>query len=228
MAKRRKTSKAILPDPFDIVASQAGLTQTIQEFLDSLRSVDASLLNSQLVRDEETTLYWLFANFGIMQVLRVANVAASVPKYGLSTKQRLDIIKDVISAESRFGQLQVDCVDMILLVLNKCPSFSAMSEDMCPAKNTILCPPTSVCYTCSSTLVKHHDCQVRVYSTTGVSKASKVTLRCKKCSLIYNYSQYGNKHNIGFRFYTKERNLVEVTDCLYFDRHLFELQCSLA
>ena len=212
------------------MASQVGLTQTIQGFLESLRSVDVSVMREQLVSDEEAKLLWLFANFGIMQVLRVANVASSVPKYGLSTTQRLDVIKGAISGApwcvAADGQL--DSVEVILSVLDNCSHFQAMSKETCSVQHTVLCPPTSFCYTCNSSLVKHHDCIVRVYSTTGVCRTKKVTLRCKKCSLIYTYSQYGNKNGIGFRFYSKERDLVEVTDTLYFDRRLFELQCSLA
>lgn len=41
------------------------------------------------------------------------------------------------------------------------------------------------------------------------------------------YAHYGNLHD-GFAYYPDKRDLVEVSDTVYFDRKLSELQCSLA
>ena len=36
----------------------------------------------------------------------------------------------------------------------------------------------------------------------------KFTLRCTRCKLLYNYAQYGNKHELGFRYYPFQRGFV--------------------
>ena len=42
------------------------------------------------------------------------------------------------------------------------------------------------------------------------SKKKKISLRCQDCSMIYNYTQYGNKSGTSFRFNDSEREAVEV------------------
>ena len=56
----------------------------------------------------------------------------------------------------------------------------------------------------------------------------KNRLRCLSCRVLYNYSQFGDKHGIGFRFYDECQEMVEVTDGVMFERQLLEYQCSLA
>ncbi len=64
-------------------------------------------------------------------------------------------------------------------------------------------------------------------TTSGLKTAKKITLRCKKCSILFNYAMYGNKEATGFQFYHSEREYIEVST-LYFERRLLEWQCSLA
>ena len=70
--------------------------------------------------------------------------------------------------------------------------------------------------------------QVKCYSLKGCHRAIKFTLRCKRCTITYNYAQYGNKSGLGYRFYPREREYVEATDVVYYSRKLLEWQCSLA
>ena len=77
-------------------------------------------------------------------------------------------------------------------------------------------------------LVAYHTCNAKYYSCNNAYIVKKYTLRCVKCNLLYNYSQYGDKHQTGFRYYSQERWAVEITDTVYFDRILLEWQCSLA
>ncbi len=92
----------------------------------------------------------------------------------------------------------------------------------------VLGPPTSICYECGSNLVEYHHCQVKYYTLQGVRVGQKNTLRCSDCKVLYNYSQFGNKRELGFRYYDEARRIVEATDVAYFQRELLELQCSLA
>ena len=94
---------------------------------------------------------------------------------------------------------------------------------------TVIAPPTPVCYECGCRLVQYHSCEVRVYRISGaVTATTKITLRCTTCCLVYNYSHFGNKHQLGFRHYPTAQPLIEATDGVYFERNLMELQCSLS
>ncbi len=92
----------------------------------------------------------------------------------------------------------------------------------------VLGPPLSSCYDCGNNLVANHSTTVKVYNLTGFSKATKVTLCCKSCKLSYNYANFGNKRELGFRLYPNRRKYVEASDTVYFERSVLNLQCSLA
>ena len=97
-----------------------------------------------------------------------------------------------------------------------------------------LAPPVCKCLneTCKlvgslTSLAPHHDpINVLVFTIRGPTVATKVSLRCKACSTIYNYSMYGKKTE-GEMYYSLERPLVEVTDRVYVERGVQELFCSL-
>ena len=93
---------------------------------------------------------------------------------------------------------------------------------------SVLAPPLTECLQCERRLVQYHTCTVRCYTCTGVRIATKVGLRCLSCAIVYNYGQFGDKHSAGFRYYDCEREMIEVTDGVLFERQLLEMQCSLA
>ena len=57
----------------------------------------------------------------------------------------------------------------------------------------VLVPPVNTCYECEGMLVANHGCKAKYYTNAGVTVAKKVTLRCTRYSVFYNYTQYGNK-----------------------------------
>ena len=81
-----------------------------------------------------------------------------------------------------------------------------------PSIKQVLAPPVNTCYECGEMLVANHRCKVKYYTNDGVTAAEKVTLRCTRCSLFYNYAQCGNKRVRGFRHYPTERSAVEASD----------------
>ena len=91
----------------------------------------------------------------------------------------------------------------------------------------LFAPPTRECITCQRRLVSYHTTNVMYYRCSGVLVATKISLRCQECGLLYNYAQYGNKTSTGFRFYETERDAIEVTDGVFFERKFLDLQCSL-
>ena len=92
----------------------------------------------------------------------------------------------------------------------------------------MLGPPVNRCYDCENNLVAYHTCTVKYYTCKGATVVDKITLRCTHCDLLYNYSMFGNKEMLGFRHYPNQREAVEASDCVYFERGLLKLQCSLA
>ena len=81
---------------------------------------------------------------------------------------------------------------------------------------------------CRSNLIENHRCRVKLYTLAGIHEVEKVTLRCVRCKISYNYDKWGDKIDNGFRYYPVARNFVEVNDTTYFERQLQNLQCSLA
>ena len=76
--------------------------------------------------------------------------------------------------------------------------------------------------------MSNHCTKVKYYTEGGGSYADKVTLRCVDCKLFYNPTQYGNKSDLGFRYYPEVGRIVEATDSVCATRSLGEFQCSLA
>ena len=91
----------------------------------------------------------------------------------------------------------------------------------------ILAPPTRICFECGSSLSFYHTCEAELYTLSGVKPATKVTLLCQLCKLLYNYSQFGNKLQLGYRYYQEMQLMVEVTDATFVERKLLEFQCNL-
>ena len=111
----------------------------------------------------------------------------------------------------------------------------AVSESTGKAHTAFLGPPVSSCIDPScrkyqdpnSLYVHHSEVNTTIYNLKGISPASKVALRWKECSTIYNYAKYGKKSGYGERYYGEMRSLVEVSDVVYCSRDLHSLYCEL-
>jgi len=104
----------------------------------------------------------------------------------------------------------------------QCPSFvTSFPNDVVD----VLAPPVGECYECGSQLVSYH---VKLYTLRGVKVVPKITLCCQHCQLFYNYTQFGNKHALGFRYYPQLQPVVEATDTSFVDQRMLELQCRLS
>ena len=119
-------------------------------------------------------------------------------------------------------------VALLMATIEQSSLLDAFGDQPSCSLPNILAPPTSQCQKCLKSLVKNHSCTVLIYTLTGVRHAEKVTMRCMRCNIYYNYDKWGNKNDIGFSFYPSQRKFVEVNDATYFDRQLLEFQCSLA
>lgn len=94
-----------------------------------------------------------------------------------------------------------------------------MCEDSSDA--TVLIPPTLKCLECDAVLEAHNkSISVTVVHSTGVKILPKQSFRCRKCTLTYGYSQYGNKDR-GYLFYPNQRPLVEGNDSFFMERKTY-------
>ncbi len=225
MAAKRKTKRKLPADLAEaeiLLHSASSGASTNRESNQALRSVDLCQVQGvptleQFHEDDIAT--WLVARYGV-QELRVLCTALSALPNTLVSAQKMRYFKE-------FTGRQEDASSLCNLI-EKCPTLiSACSAHASPATR-VLAPPVSQCFVCSSNLVENHHCRITIYATSGATSAEKVTLRCVKCSLTYNYSRWGNKRGRGFLFYQHPREFVEVNDVIFYERRLLELQCSLA
>lgn len=169
---------------------------------------------------EECSLLWLISLYGLPLIFRVLSCFNALPK-ALTENQMLHYL-------SRYCGCPVEETKALLsFVQTSCPSLLEMlrPQDDLPV---VLAPPVGECIVCGRRLVSNHCTKVKYYAEGGVSYADKVTLRCVDCKLFYNLTQYGNKSDLGFRFYPEVGRVVEATDSVCATRSLGEFQCSLA
>ena len=166
---------------------------------------------------ENAKMCWLTAKFGLPSISKLCIALKSVPQ-SLTGSQRVQAIAEYS------GLAEKDVVELEEFITSQCP---VTLSDL-PEPPSILAPPVGQCYDCDGSLVSNHSTQVKCYTTSGAKFATKITLRCRKCCITYNYAHFGNKDELGFRHYPVAQPYVEVSDTIYFDRTVLELQCSLA
>ena len=179
----------------------------------SCRSASFSV---KLTKDEK--ICWLISHYSFTVVAKVCSFLKCLPS-ALTEKQQISIMQEelpMLSAESISKMLSF----ITSQLSDAIPCFSARDD-------IILSPPVDSCYECQQLLSPYNSCQLRCYTTTGAMHGHKFTLRCTR-KLFYNYTQYGNKHELGFRYYPSQRGFVEASDTTYIERNLLELQCSHA
>ena len=204
----------------ELLANSKAAKRSIKTTFGALQSLDlfecAKELTEKLSEDEK--LAWLIARFGWKSVISVGECIRSFPT-SLTESQWSSFFAKIypdISAHQRISSFLVD----------HCPAFISVSTN---TMVDILAPPTRLCLPeCGSPLTSYHTCEAELYTLSGLKLATKVTLRCQPCKLLYNYSQYGNKSELGFRYYPQMQPRVEVTDKTFIERQLLEFQCNLA
>ena len=90
-----------------------------------------------------------------------------------------------------------------------------------PPVSECINPLCSKCGAMNSLAPNHSPVNVVVFGFDGPLLGSKLCLRCKYCSTIYNYNKYGKKFQEGERYYDNERELVEITDVVYVSRNMY-------
>ena len=93
-----------------------------------------------------------------------------------------------------------------------------------------LAPPVTCCTNpecLHNRLTPANVTNVSVFDTTGAHPASKLSLQCRQCGCMYNYSMFGKKFSSGEQYYNYTREFVEASDVVFMSRHLYDLFTSL-
>ena len=124
--------------------------------------------------------------------------------------------------------------ELFIRLLSRCHKFigyELVTENR-KFSGCFLTPPEELkesgCLKCGNKLTTHNEAsRVTVFTVKGPISATKICWRCKNCKLNYNYAQYGNEE-IGYKFYSEPRPLVEATNSSYLERLVCKYQIHLA
>lgn len=181
----------------------------------------------------------LVARLGLKGAECLRAAARMVPENFLG--KRVEFVAAIFNETS--GQiLPLEACEGYLSLLRRCSSYSLLTEPQKTMQqlshlsevkgighSIFLSPPVHHCINPSchrygSALSIHHaPVNITVFTIAGPLPGSKLALKCSGCSLIYNYSKYGNIHGMGERFYDRSRELIEVSDVVYCERQLSNL-----
>ena len=220
----KKTRKRLLPS-LDELESEAKRhkvsSKNVHESFKYLSEVDLFSLPSaklgKITSDEK--LCWLFSRYSFSAVAKLCSCIKSLPS-ALTQQQKITIIQE---------ELPQLCPEIITNMLSFVTVELSDAIDCFASKETvILAPPVDHCYECQQSLSPYNSCRVKCYTSDGAMHGVKFTLCCTQCKLFYINAQFGNKHELGFRYYPILRDFVEASDAAYVDRNLLEFQCSLA
>ena len=216
---RKRKLPADLQEAEALVRKTSCARCTVMEAYKSLQALDLSQVQgvpqTDAVAPEALTI-WLIAKFGIQEVQKMASILTALPET-LTPSQKMRFFKKLCGRESDG--------DFLCATIQR---SSLVSTVACNHDVKVLSPPIKQCTHCAANLTENHHCRVKLYTLSGVKEAEKVTFRCAKCRVSYNYDKFGDKIENGFRFYPEQRQFVEVNDVTYFQRQLLDHQCSLA
>lgn len=219
-AKKRKLPRD-LSEAEAVVLSEKTAAKTLAEAYNSLKTVHISDIYSLKQIPEEQIITWLIATYGLGRMKRICSILGSLPPTLTPTQRKRFLASFLRTSE--------DAELICKLVEERCPTLELLKDPATtPGTVKILAPPVHQCFKCTGNLSENHQCAVALYTMRGVYTADKVTLRCTRCSITYNYAMWGNKHSQGFVYYNEPREYIEVSDTIYFDRNVLDLQCSLA
>jgi len=211
--------KKLMPSLDSLLAQKRLITQ-LNSSVENLRSLDLFQVQYTISLSEEISLLWLLAKYGPERIMNICHYLKKLP----STLTKLQSVR-YIGGHMKITESEAKM--LVGFIQSSCPSLLSASQGE-PSAPAVLAPPVSTCLRCCNQLVSYHTCKARYYTEEGAYLVDKVTLRCMECKLFYNITQYGNKSELGFRFYPTTGDTVEATDTVYARRSLLEFQCALA
>lgn len=188
------------------------------------------------LRSTEVLLVFLF---GINGVNCMKSAVRLVPKE-IPHSERIRYIKNILSAV-KTDEITENDVSILIKTMDLHPNFDInnvlcnLSESSGTAYTQFLAPPTSLClndccprFGDPEALYQHHPpTTVSIFTLEGPKPGTKICLKCKECSTIYNYRSYGKKKSGGEQFYSEDKEFIEVSDVTYCDRRMLQMYSLL-
>ena len=224
----KKPRHSLLPDIETMEVQRSADKQSICAVKSGYEQMKAISLELTSVKrrekmNDDIKVLWLMAKYGVSAVIKVIAAIEAVPS-SLSERQALKYVHKTVD-ENEVARSDVET--MYSFLVHSCLSITRIGANS-KVERVVIAPPCGECYSCKRPLVSYLTTDVKLYTCVGLKPIEKVILRCKECNLIYNPTQFGNKHTQGFQFYEKEQPILEVSDTVYFERSLLEWQCCLA
>ena len=226
----KKPRRSLLPDLESMEAKRSVDKQAVtavKSGYEDMKRVNLELTSVKRLEklDDEVKLLWLMAKYSVVAVLKVLVALNTVPASLTENQARKYVLRMANADQTIEGDLEA-----IYTFLSKSCSSDALGRiaSSVQTEGLVLGPPALECFGCCKPLVLYLTSSVKLYTCSGMKLMEKVILQCKDCHLIYNPTQYGNKHAQGYPFYHEEQPIVEVSDTVYFERSLLEWQCCLA
>lgn len=204
----------------EYLSQQQKSVAELKSSIANLKTTDLFQIQNPSSVTEEISILWLVARHGLSKIVNVCHCWNKLPSTLTELQQARYIAKYSKVPENEIREFMT-------FIRSSCPSLLDTLAGELDAP-VVLAPPVKHCLQCGNQLVSYHTCKVRYYTEQKASLVDKVTLRCMGCKLFYNITQYGNKSELGFRFYPMIGETVEATDTVYAKRSLLEFQCALA
>lgn len=200
---------------------------TIENALDTLRSISITEISEQDIQNESDLLALLTAKLGLNTLLTVRQLVKLLPPITPS-KLAEQTIQEAMKETFAEG-LSLDEVAILKRLVLKCEKFLKFSPEevikSCSNRTRlplycVLYPPTENCTVCGRRLsVNGKPTHATVFQLTGPIPAMKLTYKCQNCALNFGYAMYGNS-NAGYKYYDARRPYVEASNVSYLDRKL--------
>lgn len=227
------------------VRTRLSLLDKLQLASDELVKVASEVMESEeasrmLQKLNDTTRGLVLVAFlGYEETKVLGSAVNMIPKsYGqgsLRNSRVCNILNHYRALVKKPTNITESTVEKLLPVVSICDQLhdtdflNSLSEECQEGCATFLSPPVSECINplcnkygeMNSLAPNHAPVNIVVFSFEGPCLGSKVCLRCKHCSTIYNYNKYGRKSKEGECFYDTERELIEITDVVYVTRKMY-------
>lgn len=216
--------------------------EAYESFSKTISGMDNILLLSEVNPLSRSMDVFLVHLFGLEGIECMKSACKTLPRE-IPQSERICYIKNIVTSALRdeINLADDSVVSVLVKILDVSPEYDTttvlhtLSYESGTAYTAFLAPPTLWCvnecclrYGEQDCLYQHHPpTTVSLFTIEGPKPATKVCLKCRECSTIYNYNSFGKKKSEGERLYSEAREYVELSDVTYCDRRLLNMYSLL-
>ena len=207
--KKRRLGGCFLPDA---IANRLAERKSEQDELDnvfqSLNAVEISVvLEKNLNITEEQALLLLCSRISFSGLVTLKFSLDHVPKTYSSVQRetgapiRFSFVTDImrkrgfelspVEVQRYVQMLERCCPNFLLSSLDITETLWTLTEERGYRYNKFIAPPVETCLNCDNALSMHNlPSKAVIYGAKGPLPASKITLQCRRCQIIYGVGNY--------------------------------------